>query len=171
MGESIFNNKLGNYLKKLNDQYNSKDKSLTEILKSFSQISNEYNELNEVKNQIETQYSSNNYAECTEEEQEDFFSDQLQFIETLVVNSIYEKSGILWNWGDIYNLMKDPSYKAVDKINRKVVYSSSSNQRPIGDMSYNIWNGLQIIDIDIKDAELAQNIKQFLLEGTDKPSI
>ena len=164
MGDSIFNNKLGNYLKKLNDQYNSKDKSLTEILKSFSQISSEYNELNEVKNQIETQYSSNNYAECTEEEQEDFFSDQLQFIETLVVNSIYEKSGIIWNWGDIYNLMKDPSYKAVDKINRKVVYSSSSNQRPIGDMSYNIWNGLQIIDIDIKDAELAKNIKQFLFE-------
>jgi len=164
VGDSIFNNKLGNYLKKLNDQYNSKDKSLTEILKSFSQISSEYNELNEVKNQIETQYSSNNYAECTEEEQEDFFSDQLQFIETLVVNSIYEKSGIIWNWGDIYNLMKDPSYKAVDKINRKVVYSSSSNQRPIGDMSYNIWNGLQIIDIDIKDAELAKNIKQFLFE-------
>lgn len=164
MGDSIFNNKLGNYLKKLNDQYNSKDKSLTEILKSFSQISSEYNELNEVKNQIETQYSSNNYAECTEEEQEDFFSDQLQFIETLVVNSIYEKSGIIWNWGDIYNLMKDPSYKAVDKINRKVVYSSSSNQRPIGDMSYNIWNGLQIIDIDIKNAELAKNIKQFLFD-------
>jgi len=160
----LFNNKLGNYLKKLNDQYNSKDKSLTEILKSFSQISSEYNELNEVKNQIETQYSSNNYAECTEEEQEDFFSDQLQFIETLVVNSIYEKSGIIWNWGDIYNLMKDPSYKGIDKINRKVVYSSFSNQRPIGDISYNIWNGLQIIDIDIKDAELAKIIKQFLFD-------
>ena len=164
MAESLFNNKLGNYLKKLNDQYNSKDKSLTEILKSFSQISSEYNELNEVKNQIETQYSSNNYSECTPDEQEEFFSDQLQFIETLVVNSIYEKSGILWNWGDIYNLMKDPTYKGVEKIKRKVVYSSSSNQRPIGDMSYNIWNGLQIIDIDIKNEELARNIKQFLFE-------
>jgi len=164
VAESLFNNKLGNYLKKLNDQYNSKDKSLTEILKSFSQISSEYNELNEVKNQIETQYSSNNYSECTPDEQEEFFSDQLQFIETLVVNSIYEKSGILWNWGDIYNLMKDPTYKGVEKIKRKVVYSSSSNQRPIGDMSYNIWNGLQIIDIDIKNEELARNIKQFLFE-------
>ena len=164
MAESLFNNKLGNYLKKLNDQYNSKDKSLTEILKSFSQISSEYNELNEVKNQIETQYSSNNYSECTPDEQEEFFSDQLQFIETLVVNSIYEKSGILWNWGDIYNLMKDPTYKGVEKIKRKVVYSSSSNQRPIGDMAYNIWNCIQIIDIDIKNEELARNIKQFLFE-------
>jgi hypothetical protein len=31
-------------------------------------------------------------------------------------------------------------------------------------MSYNIWNGLQIIDIDIKNAELAKNIKQFLFD-------
>ena len=168
MAESIFNNKLGNYLKKLNEQYNSKDKSLTDILKSFSQISSEYNELNDVKNQIDIQYSSNNYNECTPEEQEDFFSDQLQFIETLVVNSIYEKSGIIWNWSDIFNLMKDPTYKNVDKIKRKVVYSSSSNQRPIGDMSYNIWNGLQIIDIDIKDESLALNIKQKLFEDLNQ---
>lgn len=161
----IFNSELGNYLKKLNNQYNSKDKSLTDILKSFSQISNEYNELNEVEsNDLGSQYSSYNYIECSDTEQEDFFSDQLQFIETLVVNTIYEKTGIIWNWGDIYNLMKDPSYRNTEKIQRKVVYSTSSNQRPIGDMSYNIWNGLQIIDIDIKDEALARNIKQILFD-------
>jgi len=161
----VFNSELGNYLKKLNNQYNSKDKSLTDILKSFSQISNEYNELNEVEsNDLGLQYSSYNYIECSDTEQEDFFSDQLQFIETLVVNTIYEKTGIIWNWGDIYNLMKDPSYRNTEKIQRKVVYSTSSNQRPIGDMSYNIWNGLQIIDIDIKDEALARNIKQILFD-------
>lgn len=164
MPDGLFNNKLGNYLKKINDQYGKKDKSLTDILKSFSQISNEYNELNEVNNQLNNQYSSYNYNECSDNEQEDFFSDQLQFIETLVINSIYEKSGIIWNWGDIYNLMKDPTYKNVEKIKRKVVYSSSSNQRPIGDISYNIWNGLQIIDIDIKNEELALKIKQILFD-------
>ena len=159
---SLFNNSLGTYLKRINDHYNDKNKSLTDILKSFSQISNEYNELNEVKNQINNQYSSYNYNECTDNEKEDFFSDQLQFIETLVINSIYEKSGIIWNWGDIYNLMQDPTYKNVEKIKRKVVYSASCNQRPIGDSSYNSWNGLQIIDIDIKNTNLAINIKQIL---------
>ena len=158
-------NNLGSYLKKLNDTYSNKEKSITDILTSFSQITPDYNELNEVNENVkETQYSSNNYTECTEDEQEDFFYDQLQFIETLVVNSIYEKTGIIWNWGDIYKLMKDPSYKNVEKIKRKVVYSSSTNQRPIGDMSYNVWNGLQIIDIDIKDEALALNLKQVLFE-------
>jgi hypothetical protein len=93
----IFNSELGNYLKKLNNQYNSKDKSLTDILKSFSQISNEYNELNEVTaNDLGPQYSSYNYIECSDTEQEDFFSDQLQFIETLVVNTIYEKTFVIF---------------------------------------------------------------------------
>ena len=164
MSEPIFGNKLGNYLKKINDIYSNKEKSsITDILTSFSQITPDYNELNEVTtNNIEQNYSSFNYNECTEDEQDDFFSDQLQFIETLVINSIYEKSGIIWNWGDIYNLMKDPTYQNTEKIKRKVIYSSTSNQRPIGDMSYNVWNGLQIIDIDIKNAELAKNLKQII---------
>ena len=162
--------KLGNFLNKLNKEYHNNDnKSLTDIMQSFSQLSSEYNELNELnKTQINNNYSSRNYSECSVIEQEEFFSYQLQFIETLVINSIYDKVGIIWNWGDIYNLMKDPTYKYVDKIQRKVIYSASSNQRPIGDMSYNIWNGLQIIDIDIKDAELAFNIKQILFNELNK---
>ena len=163
MSESIFNSQLGNYLKKINDQYSSKNKSLTDILKSFSQISNEYNKLNDNEESNIT-YSSYNYKECSDNEQEEFFGDQLQFIETLVTNSIYEKSGIVWNWGDIYKLMNDASYKNVEKIKRKVVYSTSSNQRPIGDVSYNIWNGLQIIDIDIKNQEIATKLKYILFE-------
>ena len=165
MSELGFDNKLGNYLKQINDSYKNKEKSITDILTSFSQISTDYNELNEVnENTIEKNYSSPNYNECSDDEQEDFFSDQLQFIETLVINSIYEKTGIIWNWGDIYNLMKDPTYKNVEKIKRKVVYSSSTNQRPIGEMSYNVWNGLQIIDIDIKDETLALNLKQVIFK-------
>ena len=162
MSEKIFSNSLGNYLNKINNEYSSKNKSVTDILKSFSQISNEYNEFNEVKQNNDKKYTSNNYIECSIDEQEEFFSDQLQFIETLVINSIYEKSGIIWNWGDIYKLMKDPTYKNTEKANRKVVYPVSSNQRPIGDNSYNMWNGLQIIDIDIKNEELAIQIKQTL---------
>lgn len=162
----IFDTSLGNYLNKINNEYNNKDnKSITDILKSFSQISNEFNEFNENElNNNNNVYSSVNYNECSDIEQEDFFSDQLQFIETLVTNSIYEKQGIIWNWGDIYKLMKDHKYATVDKIQRKVVYPSSSIKRPIGDESYSIWNGLQIIDIDIKNKELALNIKRILFE-------
>ena len=166
----IFNNQLGSYLKQINDQYGkNKEKSISDILRSFSQISPEYNKLEEINNgNLEKKYSSFNFNECTEDEKEDFFNDQLQFIETLVINSIYEKSGIIWNWYDIFKLMKDPTYKNIEKIKRKVVYSASSNQRPIGDPSYVVWNGLQIIDIDIKDQTLALNLKQILFEELKK---
>ena len=118
----IFDTSLGNYLNKINNEYNNKDnKSITDILKSFSQISNEFNEFNEneLNNNNNNVYSSVNYNECSDIEQEEFFSDQLQFIETLVTNNIYDKQGIIWNWGDIYNLMKDPTYKNTEKIKRK----------------------------------------------------
>ena len=162
----IFNNQLGSYLKQINDQYGkNKEKSISDILRSFSQISPEYNKLEEIHNgNLEKKYSSFNFNECTNDEKEDFFNNQLQFIETLVINSIYEKTGIIWNWYDIFKLMKDPTYKNIEKIKRKVVYSASSNQRPIGDPSYVVWNGLQIIDIDIKDQTLALNLKQILFE-------
>ena len=93
----IFNNQLGSYLKQINDQYGkNKEKSISDILRSFSQISPEYNKLEEINNgYLEKKYSSFNFNECTEDEKEDFFNDQLQFIETLVINSIYEKSGII----------------------------------------------------------------------------
>ena len=56
-------NNLGSYLKKLNDTYSNKEKSITDILTSFSQITPDYNELNEVNENVkETQYSSNNYC-------------------------------------------------------------------------------------------------------------
>ena len=161
-------NKLSNYLKKIYDTYSNKEKSITEIIKSFSQISSEYNDLNKNLNNLKNNYSSKNYSLCSEEEQNEFFEDQLQFIETLVINSIYDKSGIIWNFGDIYKLMKNGNYKNVEKIQRKLIYPTSANFRPIGENSYIIWNGLQIIDIDIKDSELALNIKQILFEELNK---
>ena len=72
----------------------------------------------------------------------------MQFIECLVTNSIYEKTGLIWNWKEIFDLLHNDSYSKVDKIQRKVVYSTGQNNRPIGDISYQLWNGLQIIDLD-----------------------
>ena len=47
----IFNNQLGSYLKQINDQYGkNKEKSISDILRSFSQISPEYNKLEEIHN-------------------------------------------------------------------------------------------------------------------------
>lgn len=138
---------------------------MTDILNSFRQISQSYKEVKEAQ---DFNYSSYKFEELNNEEKTDFFNEQLQFIECLVANSIYEKQGIVWNWYDIYKLLFDVTYKNVDKLKRKVVYSTSGNYRPIGDSSYNIWNGMQIIDIDIKNEIIATQLKPVIFEELKK---
>ena len=151
------------YLKKISNTFDG-EKSLTEILESFRCISKDYNNIKIEK----VNYSSNNYDECSDEEKNQFFNDQLQFIECLVTNSIYEKTGLIWNWKEIFDLLHNDSYSKVDKIQRKVVYSTGQNNRPIGDISYQLWNGLQIIDLDIKNAKLATILKEVLFNELKK---
>ena len=68
----------------------------------------------------------------------------------------------------VYNLLYNSDYKLVEKINRRVIYSTTSNDRPIGDISYQTWNGLQIIDLDIKDAELSDKLKPLIFDELKK---
>ena len=154
---------IGSRLVKLNSIFSNK-KSLSEVLNSFSCITKEYSNL-DIK---PLQYSSYNFNECTENEQKDFINEQLQFIECLVTDSIYEKTGGICNWEDIYQLLRDDDYAKVDKIKRKMVFSTSSNSRPIGEVAYSVWNGLQIIDLDIKNEVLADKMKIILFEELKK---
>ena len=58
---------LGKYLTELNKIYSKNDKqSLTETLNNFRQISEEYKDFNETKEEFS--YSSYNFLECTKEE-------------------------------------------------------------------------------------------------------
>ena len=156
---------ISEYFGKLNKIYAIKDKNqtLTETLNEFNQITKSYSDFVQ-NNSDELTYSNYNFLKCSREEQEQFFNDQLQLLECLVTNSIYDKQGLIWNWYDIYKLLYDASYKNTDKIQRKVVYSTSTNSRPIGNSSYLIWNGMQIIDLDIKDEMIASNLKQNIFD-------
>ena len=156
---------ISEYFGKLNKIYAIKDKNqtLTETLNEFNQITKSYSDFVQ-NNNDELTYSDYNFLKCSREEQEQFFNDQLQLLECLVTNSIYDKQGLIWNWYDIYKLLYDASYKNTDKIQRKVVYSTSTNSRPIGNSSYLIWNGMQIIDLDIKDEMIASNLKQNIFD-------
>lgn len=166
---SIFDLNLSEYLGKINQIYAKRDKNktLTETLNEFKQMTKSYNDFVQ-NNNNELTYSEYNFIKCTREEQEQFFNDQLQLLECLVTNSIYDKQGLIWNWYDIFKLLYDASYKNTEKIQRKVVYSTSTNTRPIGDSSYLIWNGMQIIDLDIKDEIIASNLKQNIFDELKK---
>ena len=148
-----------NKISKINKLYENNNKqSLTEILESFSCISKNFNNLEIAK----TNYSNILYGLCTEDEQQKFFNEQLQFIECLVTNTIYDKVGTIWNWKEIYDLLYDNEYKNIDKLKRHVVYATSHNNRPIGDVSFQMWNGLQIIDLDIKNEDISNGLKDEL---------
>ena len=160
---------VGKYLKKINETFkNEKNKSLSDILNDFRYMSEDFQKLNEKLNGNNIIYSNSRFDLCTPAEQHRFINDQLQLIETLVTDKIWFTEGIVANWYDIYSLMQDPDYAITDKKNRKVIFSTSDTKRPIGEQSYNMWNGLQIIDIDIKNDVIANNLKPVLFEELKK---
>lgn len=160
---------VGKYLRQLNETFkNEKNKTISEILDEFRYMSEDFQKLNDKLHISKPQYSNPRFDLCTRDEQYNFVNDQLQLIETLVTNKIYYTSGEVWNWYDIFALMHNKDYAAVDKTERKVVFSTASSNRPIGDQAFNMWNGLQIIDIDIKDSNIANGLKPLLFEELSK---
>lgn len=152
------------YLKKVAESYSIENK-MTDIYDQFRCISKEYENLHEDED-IEI-YSDYVYQNCSKEEKERF-QNTLELIPCLITNSIYDRVGIVQNWLDVWNLTQDPIYKNVEKANRKVVFSVSCNDRPIGDKSFSMWNGLQIIDIDIKDKKISDELKTLVFDDLKK---
>ena len=157
---------LYNFYKKASQE----KQSLSEILDNFAQISENYKDTNNIKESVVNTYSNINLQNCTNEEQQNFINNTLSQIKTLVIKSLYDKEGIVWTWKDIYNLLIDPLYFNTDKNKRKVVYPVLSIDRPIGDIAYTTWNGLQIIDLDIKNENLANQLKPLLFKNLSKYS-
>ena len=157
---------ISKYLKRVSDSYD-KTKTMDDIYDSFRCMSKEYQEFNS-NSIVKNEYDNEEYSKCSEKDKLRFAADQLIHIESLVCNSIYERVGIIWNWKDIFDLLSDPIYKNTEKSNRKVVFSALSNDRPIGEKSFDTWNGIQIIDIDIKDKEIAEGLKPLVFNDLKK---
>ena len=144
----------------------TQSKSISDTLMAFSQLSK--NHLN-VNNAVELyKYSDSNFLKCSVDEQNHFINDQLQLIETLVGNAIYVKEGTIWNFENILNLIRSETYYNTEKGKRKVVWPSFSQNRPIGEVAWDIWNGVQILDLDIKNEELASKLKYDLFNSLSK---
>ena len=155
---------LGAYLKNISERYKNKDGGdLSGILRSFSQMSEDYSDFTNNK-EDKFSYSNYEFTKCSDVEKKDFINQQLQFIECLVLDNIYNMSGSIRNWYEIYSLMTNKLYKNVDKKNRKVIYSCTNKSRPVGEKSYMTWNGFQIIDLDIKNSTLCDNLKPLIFK-------
>lgn len=112
-------------------------------------------------------YSSIDYLSLTESEQEKF---RTRFESSVVtfINNVKLKTGIQ---GTLYNLLEfitNPNYEHVEKSKRWLVYSSYNGERPIGSDAYELWNGFQVIDMDIKDRAIATFLKQALFDKLNR---
>lgn len=64
----------------------------------------------------------------------------------------------------LVSMLTDESRKNKDKMDREVIYSTSNGERPAGDRAFLIWNGFQVIDMDIKDRSMAIRLKKHIFK-------
>lgn len=164
----MFNN-IKDYLDKVSRSFESstdKQMNIDTTLENFSCMTKEYENFS-LKDMSDFNYSSYDYNQLNQDEK-DRFNIELSLLNTLVVSNIRQKQGVVVKWLDIFNLITDKVYATCEKNNRRVVYSSSSINRPIGDPGYDSWNGLQIIDIDIKNEVIANQLKLLIFDELKK---
>lgn len=109
-------------------------------------------------------YTSANLFECNEEEKNRFF-DELSEIPitihqriTTTVDDIFDPLSLK----DLIYILTDPSNKSVQKIKRKVVFSTADGKRPVSSNAFISWNGFQVIDMDIKSKAIATRLKYHI---------
>lgn len=107
-------------------------------------------------------YKSSDYYKCSKEEKLSFIDYLNNNITVTVTDDITKKFGTVTPFGDVIKIMSQASYKNVEKIKRKVLFSVSDGKRPIGDKGAMAWNGFQVIDLDIKNYEIAESLQHVI---------
>ena len=106
-------------------------------------------------------FSQNDYFKCSEEEKHQFEKRLKEGMVTICDNITHSKGNV--NTLDKFiSIIKDPNNKNINKTSRKVLYATANGDRPVGKKAFLIWNGFQVIDMDIKNSELANKLKDFI---------
>lgn len=87
------------------------------------------------------------------------FSKRLKECDISIMDGVKVSTGVKATLLDLVELLISPNNKDVVKTKRKVVYSTSNGERPVGDKAFELWNGFQVIDMDIKNEALAEKLK------------
>lgn len=108
-------------------------------------------------------FSSNDMLELSDLEKRQYYK-RLNECEISIMNAITAQSGAKCTLYDLISTVTDVSNKDTAKSKRKVVYSTSNGERPVGNKAFELWNGFQVIDMDIKNAEIANKLKQHIFD-------
>jgi len=125
-------------------------------------------ELSWKQHYINEQFSSDSALELPENEKEQYFKRLIESNITIFDNIKSSKNGHICTLYDLLTLLTDEKNKSITKIDRKVIYSTANGERPIGKTAYDLWNGFQVIDMDIKDEQIAKKIKLVLFDHLKK---
>lgn len=106
-------------------------------------------------------FSDIDYFKCSEEERKQF-NKRLNECQVTICQGITQNQGAACTLLDLVNTITAPENKAIPKIKRRVIYSTSTGERPTGKRAWMLWNGLQVIDMDIKDANIAKQLKAHI---------
>lgn len=118
---------------------------------------------------ISEKFSDAVLSKCSEEEQQAF---QRRLEESSVITGKINlrggEEGSKTNLLGIYNTITSQEYQSTPKTSRLMIFSTDS-VRPVGkEDSYMLWNGFQVIDIDIKSEKLTKKIKPHLFNELHK---
>ena len=114
-------------------------------------------------------FTNNDLLLCSPAERKQFEKRLLECPITLgKIRQTADEVGFVGTLSDIVKTIVDPANKNIPKLDRKVIYSTSNGVRPMGKKAFDIWNGFQVIDMDVKDHDLAQKLKPFIFNGLKK---
>lgn len=141
--------------------------SLEKVLESYraKHVSLEYTWKQHYVKEV---FSSDSAIELQEEEKERYYKRLLECQVSIFDSIKATKDGKICTLKDLYSLIINPANKNITKINRKVIYSTANGERPIGKTAFDLWNGFQVIDMDIKDEQLSKKLKSVLFERLKK---
>lgn len=116
---------------------------------------------------VNEKYSNIDLLNCTRTEQLNF-SKRLEECLITICSNIKQTTGEVKTLKELIKTIVSESNKSLNKLSRNVVYSTANGQRPIGKTAFDIWNGFQVIDMDIKNETLAKQIKEGVFKCLNK---
>lgn len=92
------------------------------------------------------------------------FSKRLEECQVTLFKNIYSHHGTICTLRELVNTAVNPKYKDIQKTNRQCIFNTSTEDRPVGENAFELWNGFQVIDLDIKSEQLAKALKQVIFD-------
>lgn len=141
----------------------SKDKlSIEQALQSY-RVMHHPAHLSWKQHWVQEAFSDINILKCPDDERKQY-TKRLKECRITICPHIKASQGSACTMNELLELIVDKKNADCKKDDRKVVFGSADGNRPVGQNAFLIWNGFQVVDLDIKDAELAKKLKTHIFQ-------